>query len=239
MEKLTKKIKLNTTIELLSGLHIGGSKDSVQIGGIDSPVIRAAIKDNQPYIPGSSIKGKMRCLLEQMYGITEVGGGNKTKNGKDLSFEDKTEDCRKIINLFGYASDKKPSKLIVRDAMLTNASIEALRNCENLDMPYTEGKYENVIDRVKGTAEHPRQIERVPAGVFFDVEFVINVWDDDGEGKELINLLKKGINALENDYLGGSGSRGYGQIKFGEWQYFMASEDTKWEMIEDEKMKEW
>lgn len=239
MEKLTKKIKLNTTIELLSGLHIGGSKDSVQIGGIDSPVIRAAIKDNQPYIPGSSIKGKMRCLLEQMYGITEVGGGNKTKSGMDLAFKDKTEDCRKIINLFGYASDKKPSKLIVRDAMLTNASIEALRNCENLDMPYTEGKYENVIDRVKGTAEHPRQIERVPAGVFFDVEFVINVWDDDGEGKELINLLKKGINALENDYLGGSGSRGYGQIKFGEWQYFMASEDTKWEMIEDEKMKEW
>lgn len=239
MEKLTKKIKLNTTIELLSGLHIGGSKDSVQIGGIDSPVIRAAIKDNQPYIPGSSIKGKMRCLLEQMYGITEVGGGNKTKSGMDLAFKDKTEDCRKIINLFGYASDKKPSKLIVRDAMLTNASIEALRNCENLDMPYTEGKYENVIDRVKGTAEHPRQIERVPAGVFFDVEFVINVWDDDGEGKELINLLKKGINALENDYLGGSGSRGYGQIKFGEWQYFKALEETGWKMQPDEEIKSW
>ena len=74
---------------------------------------------------------------------------------------------------------------------------------------------ENVVHRVKGTAEHPRQMERVPAGVTFDVEFIINVWDTDGNGEELIKLLEKGINALENDYLGGSGSRGYGQIKFG------------------------
>lgn len=76
MEKLVKKIKINTTIELLTGLHVGGSKESVQIGGIDNPVIRTAVKDNQPYIPGSSLKGKMRCLLEQIAGSAEVGVTN-------------------------------------------------------------------------------------------------------------------------------------------------------------------
>lgn len=209
MEKLVKKIKINTTIELLTGLHVGGSKESVQIGGIDNPVIRTAVKDNQPYIPGSSLKGKMRCLLEQIAGSAEVGG-NKLIN-----------------NLFGFSKTNQPSKLIVRDAMLTEASAKELRDCENLDMPYTEGKWENVIDRVKGTAEHPRQTERIPAGVSFDVEFVINVWDDDN-ADDLVNLLKKGINALENDYLGGSGSRGYGQIKFGELKPTELSDANNW-----------
>lgn len=209
MEKLVKKIKINTTIELLSGLHIGGSKESVQIGGIDNPVIRTAVKDNQPYIPGSSLKGKMRCLLEQIEGAAKVGG-----NGA-------------INNLFGFSQTNQPSKLIVRDAMLTQESTNLLRDCDNLDMPYTEGKWENVIDRVKGTAEHPRQTERIPAGVSFDVEFVINVWDDDNE-EALLNLLKKGMNALENDYLGGSGSRGYGQIRFGEWKQTELSESNNW-----------
>ncbi|MBR5972695.1 MAG: type III-A CRISPR-associated RAMP protein Csm3 [Paludibacteraceae bacterium] len=220
MEKLIKKIKINTTIELLSGLHVGGSKENVQIGGIDNPVIRTG-EDNQPYIPGSSLKGKMRCLLEQIYGIPEVGGG------RNVEFVNKTDECKSIINLFGFADDKKPSKLIVRDAMLTPDSAERLRNCENLDMPYTEGKWENFIDRVKGTAEHPRQTERIPAGVSFDVEFVINVWNDDN-ADDLLKLLKKGINALENDYLGGSGSRGYGQIQFGELRMTELSESNNW-----------
>lgn len=85
--------------------------------------------------------------------------------------------------------------------------------CDNLDMPYTENKWENVIDRTKGVAEHPRQSERVPAGAVFNAEFIINVWDDDNEA-ELMELFNKGIRLLENDYLGGSGSRGYGQIEF-------------------------
>lgn len=222
MKQLVKKIKINTTIELLTGLHIGGSSDNVEIGGIDNPVIKIATKDNQPYIPGSSLKGKMRCLLEQIAGSTEVGNNAE------------------VNNLFGATEKKKngevvikgvPSKLIVRDAMLQEKSANELRACDNLDMPYTEGKWENVIDRVKGTAEHPRQMERIPAGVSFDVEFVINVWDDDN-AEELLALLQKGINALENDYLGGSGSRGYGQIKFGDLKYSHADETTEWEMVE-------
>ena len=220
MKQLIKKIKINTTVELLTGLHIGGSGDSVEIGGIDNPVIKLATKDNQPYIPSSSLKGKMRCLLEQIAGSANVGGNEQ------------------INNLFGYSQTNQPSKLIVRDAMLTEASVTTLHSCENLDMPYTEGKWENVIDRVKGTAEHPRQTERIPAGVSFDVEFVINVWDDD-KADDLVDLLKKGINALENDYLGGSGSRGYGQVKFEGWKFYEASETSEWKMKEVADLISW
>ena len=198
MKQLIKKLAIRTTLELLSGLHIGGNGDNVEIGGIDNPVIRKSTGDRQPYIPGSSLKGKLRCLLEQIYGSPKIGGNEK------------------INNLFGYSGANKPSKIIVRDAFLTEESASLLRaNQDNLDAPYTEGKWENVIDRIKGTAEHPRQTERIPAGVSFNVEFILNIWDDDNE-QEMIDLLNEGIKALENDYLGGSGSRGYGQVRFDE-----------------------
>lgn len=216
MKKLVKKIKIDTTIELLTGLHIGGSKENVEIGGIDNSVIKLASKDGQPYIPGSSLKGKMRCLLEQAAGSSEVGLDPK------------------VNNLFGIATNgrngdqnSRPSKVIVRDAMLTPESADELRKCDNLDMPYTENKFENVIDRVRGVAEHPRQSERVPAGAKFNVQLVLNVWDDDNE-EELMALLKKGMNMLESDYLGGSGSRGYGQIKFGKINETPLSDDNDW-----------
>lgn len=203
MKQLVKKIKIETTITLITGLHIGGNSENVEIGGIDNPVIKLASKDNVPYIPGSSLKGKMRCLLEQAAGAPQVG----------LSPE--------VNNLFGITENKanktsnQPSKIIVRDAMLSEDSKNILLACDNLDMPYTENKFENVIDRVRGVAEHPRQTERVPAGAVFNAEFILNIWDTDKE-EDLLALFKKGIRLLENDYLGGSGSRGYGQIKIGE-----------------------
>lgn len=215
MEKLVKKIKIQTSITLVTGLHIGGSSDNVEIGGIDNPVIKLATRGNEPYIPGSSLKGKMRCLLEQAAGAPKVGMDQK------------------VNNLFGITesrtlnTDNKPSKLIVRDAILSKESKEALLACDNLDMPYTENKWENVIDRTKGVAEHPRQSERVPAGAVFNAEFVLNVWDDDNE-QELMALFEKGIRLLENDYLGGSGSRGYGQIKFGEFVKTELSDANDW-----------
>jgi CRISPR-associated protein Csm3 len=208
MEKLVKKILVSTKLTVVTGLHIGGSKDSVEIGGIDNPVIKVATRKNQPYIPGSSLKGKMRCLLEQVNGATAVG---------------KSEI---VNNLFGYASNNQPSKLIVRDAYLTADSVEKLV-AASLDMPYTENKYENTIDRVKGKAEHPRQSERVPAGAEFEVGMVINVWDNDN-ADELKQLLRQGIALIENDYLGGSGSRGYGQVKFGELIFVELSADNNW-----------
>lgn len=215
MEKLVKKIKIQTSIALITGLHIGGSSDNVEIGGIDNPVIKLATRGNEPYIPGSSLKGKMRCLLEQAAGASQVGMNKEVNNLFGIT-ESKT-----------LKTDNQPSKLIVRDAILSKESKEALLACDNLDMPYTENKWENVIDRTKGVAEHPRQSERVPAGAIFNAEFVLNIWDDDKED-ELIGLFEKGIRLLENDYLGGSGSRGYGQIKFGEFVKTELSDANNW-----------
>ena len=215
MKKLVKKIKINTSITLITGLHIGGNSENVEIGGIDNPVIKLASKGDVPYIPGSSLKGKMRCLLEQAAGAPKVGLDEK------------------VNNLFGITESKanntstQPSKIIVRDAMLSEDSKKMLLDCDNLDMPYTENKFENVIDRVKGIAQHPRQTERVPAGAIFNAEFIINVWDDDDE-QELLALFEKGIRLLENDYLGGSGSRGYGQIKFREMKKTELSDANNW-----------
>lgn len=217
MEKLIKKIRIETSITLVTGLHIGGSSDNVEIGGIDNPVIKLATRENQPYIPGSSLKGKMRCLLEQAVGSPQVGGN------KDVN------------NLFGFteSDDKKsqPSKLIVRDAMLTEESKIDLRKSENLDMPFTESKYENTINRMTAKA-NPRNCERVPAGAIFNAEFILNIWTDEkgkDDKEELLTLFKKGIRLLENDYLGGSGSRGYGQIKFGDARCIELSEKNNWQ----------
>lgn len=203
MKKLKKKIFIKAQVELVTGLHIGDNKESVEIGGLDNPVVRRK-DNNQPYIPGSSVKGKMRCLLDQVYGINPDGSCQNTGGI--------------IEKLFGASENKKenyesiPSRLIVRDAYLTQEWAEKLKNSEYTDMPYTEVKFENVINRVKGTAEHPRQIERVPAGAQFELNFVINIFEGDDEEK-ILNLFKKGIELLQDDYLGGSGSRGYGQIK--------------------------
>jgi len=211
--KLSKKIFIDAKLELLTGLHIGDSKENVEIGGVDNPIIRR--KDNQePYIPGSSLKGKIRCLLEHVY------GENADSKCKDTGSP--------ICKLFGSSENKEtkldgnPSRLIVRDAYLTRefdksgkligGSAKDLKDSEFTDMPYTEIKIENVINRIKGTAEHPRQQERIPAGADFNLHFVINIFEGDDE-KKYVALLKKGLNLLEDDYLGGSGSRGYGQVK--------------------------
>lgn len=196
---MIKKFKINTRMTLITGLHIGAGSDNVEIGGIDRIVLRRAI-DNIPYIPGSSLKGKIRSLLEQIAGAAEIGGSES------------------VNKLFGTASDNVhiPSKLIVRDSYMSNESNDVLAKSEFTDMPFTEIKFENSISRVEGKATNPRQTERIPAGTSFDVEFIINVWDNEEDGEKSFELLKKGIAALENDYLGGSGSRGYGQVRFGQ-----------------------
>ncbi len=233
MIQLIKKIKIETTITLLTGLHIGGSKDSVEIGGIDLPVIKLATKEGEPYIPGSSLKGKMRCLLEQANGISEIGN-----SGSDNGM---------VKSLFGYASGNKsaqPSRLIVRDAMLTDDSKRELKASDNLDMPFTENKFENTIDRVKGRAGNPRQIERVPAGAVFNAEFIINVFSGtDSEGlplpteQQLIDFFLEGLRLIEKDYIGGSGSRGYGQIEFGDLERTDYTAENKWGGECQEKLK--
>lgn len=206
--KLKKKIIIKGTLTLLSGLHIGDSKENVEIGGVDSPIIRRK-DNNQPYIPGSSLKGKLRSLLE-----TALGEGLNSKGETSFDYDNyATSNGKVLARLFGSAGNNgTPSRILVRDASLSKASARKLEDSEFTDMPYSEVKFENVINRLTGTAEHPRQIERVPAGAEFDIEFVINVMEDSDEGK-LVSLLHSGIALLEHDYLGGSGTRGYGQVK--------------------------
>ncbi|NSW93323.1 MAG: type III-A CRISPR-associated RAMP protein Csm3 [Bacteroidales bacterium] len=208
--KLLEKVIIKGTLELLTGMHIGDSKENVEIGGIDSPVVRRK-DNNQPYIPGSSLKGKIRSLLE----ISEGANAESKFRVKDYPKDSI------IPILFGASGDDGlPSRLLVRDSYLTDEWAKKLSESSFTDMPFTEIKFENVINRLRGTAEHPRQIERVPAGALFEVEFVINVFSDGSEEKpfekrnSFLRLLQKGIKLLEDDYLGGSGSRGYGKIKF-------------------------
>ncbi len=221
--KLTKKIIISVTIEAKTGLHIGGSDVGLSIGGADSPVIRDPIT-NVPYIPGSSIKGKMRCLLEKVTpGITydkEVGNAKihqcKLKKGEENNI------CL-ICRLFGLPAEEKwastPQRLIVRDAMMQPEWIDKLRESKNTDMPYTEVKTEVVIDRITSAATL-RQIERVPAGAVFETEMILNIYEGDDETK-LCQLVEEGRRLLNDDYLGGSGTRGSGKVEmtFGEIKY--------------------
>lgn len=204
--KLIRKIKINTTLTLLSGLHIGDSRDNSEIGAIDSPIIRRKDESQQPYIPGSSLKGKIRSLLEQIEGISDIGGGRR------LTLNDKSTGCQLINYAFGFANDNLSSRIIFRDSYLTKESANELANSEFTDMPYTESKSENTIDRITGKADNPRTQERVPAGAKFNISLVINDFDDD-RTDSIRELLIRGIIALNNDYLGGSGSRGYGHVK--------------------------
>jgi CRISPR-associated protein Csm3 len=200
--KLLKKIEFRGQLTLCTGLHIGGTNSSMQIGGIDKGVIRNPL-NNQPFIPGSSLKGKMRSLLEISTGnIKEVKMGKVKYGSADFGISS---------DLYGNATggnNQKPSRLIVRDCELINHE-ELLRNTE---IPYTEGKTEVVIDRITSTA-NPRQMERVPAGARFKLNMILNVFEQDANENDLIDALFKSMELLKDDYLGGSGSRGYGKVK--------------------------
>lgn len=197
---MLSKIKISGTIELESGLHIGGSDAFAAIGAIDSPVIKDPLT-NLPVIPGSSLKGKMRSLLAKAYNETIA----KTPN----------DDDERITRLFG-ASDgggesgdqPVPARLIFRDSFLSNAK-ELLDNGAE---GYTEAKFENTIDRTTAIA-NPRQIERAIRGSEFSFELIYDLTNEQEIDEDMQTLLD-GFKLLELDYLGGSGSRGYGKIKF-------------------------
>ncbi len=209
--KLTGKTILTGTILLKTGLHIGGGKNSLDIGGLDSPVIKTPL--NVPYIPGSSLKGKLRSLL------------TKYRNDKA---DDVHQDDLIIKKMFGYHGRKEDknksqeemlpeiSRLIFRDAFLDEKEFKETFQDNNaiLDTQYTQEKYENTIDRKTGKAKNQglRNIERVPAGAKFKFEVVLNIYEEDKQDN-LIEIFKQAVKLLNDDYLGGSGTRGYGQVE--------------------------
>lgn len=190
------KIEISGTIEIVTGLHIGGSSAFSAIGAVDSPVI-IDTRTNQPMIPGSSLKGKMRALLAKQYNTAIA----KTAD----------DDAECLTNLFGSAKSKKESRVLFTDMFLDN--LDELKRAGLTGA--TEVKFENSISRMTAVA-NPRQIERVVRGAQFPMQLIYEYTDKTDEETLLqdFRILKEGFKLLEYDYLGGSGSRGYGRIKF-------------------------
>ena len=180
------KLIISGQIELLTGLHIGSGGQN-GIGLVDSPVIRHPVT-NEPYIPGSSLKGRLRYSLDRISGI----------------------DSDKVNKLFGTVpnnqKERSTSRIYVRDAHLS---------LDDKSKNITEIKYENAISRITGTTDKSkgglRQIERIVAGTKFNFELVLVLENDNEQCLIDINSCLK---FLEDEYLGASGSRGYGKVKF-------------------------
>ncbi|MEN9945804.1 MAG: hypothetical protein RLZZ293_190 [Pseudomonadota bacterium] len=203
IEKITGKIIIK------SGLRIGGSGNGMRIGGVDAPIIRNPSND-KPYIPGSSLKGKIRCLLEQLSGLS--------KDGNPLSLSQVSHDkfATAIVKIFGQSSGDKevgqPTRVSFFDC---DFNPEWLAQTEKDHKSITEEKTEVAINRLSGIAQSsgPRQMERVVAGAEFDFTVTLKIYDNDDK-QYLLNRLFQGMKLLELDSLGSSGSRGYGKIKF-------------------------
>lgn len=220
--ELLKKVIIKGKIRAETGLHIGGAREVSEIGGMDNPVIKEPLT-GLPYIPGSSLKGKLRSLLE----VHRGKGLNRDVGRKGYKIKihccDTTEEALScdVCAVFGSSAEKGkpgsnlPSRAIFRDAYLTE---EWRKRFE--EEPLLEEKWEAAIDRLTSAA-NPRSLEVVPPGVEFAFEIVYNVEKVEGiEGKSQLSAaeglknLFSAMKLLENDYLGGSGSRGYGKVKF-------------------------
>lgn len=191
-----------------TGLHIGASEAGLSIGGMDNPVVRDPLT-RQPYIPGSSLKGKLRSLLERSLDMEF----NK-KGGNEIWRHECNETSCPVCRLFGASTDGRggqniPSRLQFRDAFLTEESLSKLSELEE-GLPFTEWKTENSLDRVT-CAANPRPIERVPAGSVFEFEIVYTIEEHDEVRQDLDNLYAM-LKLLEDDALGGGGSRGSGRV---------------------------
>jgi len=222
--KLIGKLILEGELHCETGLHIGAGKGSLEIGGSDNPVVKDA--HGRPYIPGSSLRGKIRSLLEQFSGAavpSELVYVSRRK-GQEVRIHQSDRPDDEICLLFGRTAGRMervtgepldshnatPARLAVFDAPLDLDSITAPMR-ENLDDELTEVKNENAIDRITSQA-NPRTLERVPAGARFRVRFIVDVLCD--EDAPLIAQLVQGLRLLEDDALGGGGSRGSGLVHF-------------------------
>ena len=195
---------------MLTGLHIGGSQEAMEIGGNDNPVIRNPA-NNEPYIPGSSLKGKMRSLMEWHMGCLDARG-----DVHSCETEAEAVKCP-ICRTFGTSAKREKktgiTRLIVRDCPLSEESRQALK----AGKPITEDKSENTINRITAMA-NPRPMERVVPGVTFDLDIVFRILDMDDDGvmdeKLFTEVVLNALALVQQDFLGGGGTRGNGRIDF-------------------------
>ncbi len=227
--QLKGRVFLAFDLQAVTGLHIGGSDTGIEIGGVDKTVIRDPLT-NRPYIPGSSLKGKMRSLLEKYRGLKQnqrIGQGfihscGAEYRGDELTSKGKQEylncDVCQVFGVPGERDFSTPTRLVVRDVHMVEESARKLEQSGRTDLPYTEVKTEVSIDRVTSAA-NPRQMERVPAGTTFGVgEIVFSLYDGDdcslAKDIDRLQVLVEGLLLLEDDYLGGLGTRGSGKVCF-------------------------
>jgi len=213
--RLMELFELTGTLELLTGLHIGAGKESIEIGGVDGPVVKHP-HTGEPYIPGSSLKGKLRSLME--WATHKVpAADNQPYYGVDARADYDPDDP--LLRIFGVSAKKwrgGPSRLIVRDSFLLR---DWVTQVTRLGLPLVEEKTEVTIDRIQGKAAAmgPRTMERVPAGARFRLEMLFKVFDVEQDGgrqdRACLSELVKTMKLLEQDALGGSGSRGYGRLR--------------------------
>jgi CRISPR-associated protein Csm3 len=221
--KFIGKLILEGDLHCETGLHIGAGKGTLEIGGADNPVVKDAF--GRPYIPGSSLRGRLRALLEQSSGLAvpaELVYLSRRK-GQEVRIHQSDRPDDDIGILFGRnpgrmervqgepldTSVATPSRLTVYDSALDAESITAAMR-DNLDDELTEVKSENAVDRITSQA-NPRTLERVPAGAKFRMRMIVDILCE--EDKPLFARLVEGLRLLEDDALGGGGSRGNGRIR--------------------------
>jgi CRISPR-associated protein Csm3 len=218
------KLILEGEILCETGLHIGAGKGSLEIGGADNPVVKDAF--GVPYVPGSTLRGRLRSLLEQSSGAavpSELVYVSK-RRGQEVRIHQSDRPDDEICLLFGRnpgrvervsgesgeAGNVTPARLTIYDAPLIVESITPQMR-ENLDDELTEVKSENAVDRITSQA-NPRTLERVPAGARFKLRVVLDVLCE--EDKALATRFVEGLRLLEDDTLGGGGARGSGRVRF-------------------------
>lgn len=225
---LIGKLLLDGEMTCETGLHIGAGKGSLDLGGADNPVVKDAF--GRPYVPGSSLRGRIRSLLEQAGGLVSPADlvYLSRRRGQEVRIHQSDEPGDEIGLLFGRnpgrmdrvsgdsfeSSAASPARLTAYDAPLDLDSISPQMR-ENLDDELTEVKSENSIDRVTAQS-NARTLERVPAGARFKVRFVVDILC--AEDRELVACLVQGLRLLEDDALGGGGSRGSGRVSFTNWK---------------------
>ena len=217
--KLLEIVEIKGKLIVETGLRIGAGDTEMRIGGLDNPIIKHP-HTLEPYIPGSSLKGKVRSLLEMKSGLMVHTKGEPVAFKYLAKLEENLKrEGEKILKLFGAgaAEGEKieeigPTRVSFADCPLTP---EWRQKALTEGLAFTEVKSENSINRIRGTAEDPRQMERVPAGAEFAFRVTLKKFQTNGqpEGEELEDLLLEGLKLLQLDALGGCGSRGYGRIR--------------------------
>lgn len=190
------KVEIVGTLEVVTGLHIGGNSAFAAIGAVDAPVI-TDVRSGDPIIPGSSLKGKMRTLLAKQY-------------NEDVAAKP-DDDAECLTNLFGSAKKGKAGKIKAGRLLFSDLFLSNKGELKKVGIDHmTEVKFENTISRTTAVA-NPRQIERVIRGAEFGLNLIYEVKDEETMIQDF-EILKNGFKLLQYDYLGGSGSRGYGKI---------------------------